>query len=150
MAYSVQKTKWSQNNPTERVKTNEQAGRLRVAYATYEANAEQSTIEMFNLPNGSRIVAGYLGHDALGSSTQLSVGFAAYTSSAGASVSADVDAYKAAAASTADQVVAFPATMAKLAMSEVDANQDGLPVTVTLAGANGTGTISCEMFYVVD
>ena len=150
MAYSVQKTKWSQNNPTERVKSNEQAGRLRVAYATYEASAEQSTIEMFNLPNGARIVAGYLGHDALGSSTQLSVGFAAYTSSAGASVSADVDAYKAAAASTADQVVAFPATMAKLAMSEVDANQDGLPVTVTLAGANGTGTISCEMFYVVD
>ena len=150
MAYSVQKTKWSQNNPTERVKTNEQAGRLRVAYATYEANAEQSTIEMFNLPNGARIVAGYLGHDALGSSTTLSVGFAAYTSSAGASVSADVDAYKAAAASTADAVAAFPATMAKLAMSEVDADQDGLPVTVTLAGANGTGTISCEMFYVVD
>ncbi len=150
MAYSVQKTKWSQNNPTERVKTNEQAGRLRVAYATYEASAEQSTIEMFNLPNGARIVAGYLGHDALGSSTTLSVGFAAYTSSAGASVSADVDAYKAAAASTADAVTAFPATMAKLAMSEVDANQDGLPVTFTLAGANGTGTISCEMFYVVD
>ena len=150
MAYSVQKTKWSQNNPTERVKTNEQAGRLRVAYATYEASAEQSTIEMFNLPNGARIVAGYLGHDALGSSTTLSVGFAAYTSSAGASVSADVDAYKAAASGNTDQVVAFPATMAKLAMSEVDANQDGLPVTVTLAGANGTGTISCEMFYVVD
>ena len=150
MASSVQKTKWSQNNPTERVKTNEQAGRLRVAYATYEASAEQSTIEMFNLPNGARIVAGYLGHDALGSSTTLSVGFAAYTSSAGASVSADVDAYKAAAASTADQVVAFPATMAKLAMSEVDANQDGLPVTATLSNANGTGTISLEMFYVVD
>ena len=150
MAYSVQKTKWSQNNPTERVKTNEQAGRLRVAYATYEASAEQATIEMFNLPNGARIVAGYLGHDALGSSTTLSVGYAAHTSSAGATVSLDVDAYKAAAASTADQVVAFPATMANLAMSEVDANQDGLPVTVTLAGANGTGTISCEMFYVVD
>jgi len=150
MAYSVQKTKWSQNNPTERVKTNEQAGRLRVAYATYEASAEQSTIEMFNLPNGARIVAGYLGHDALGGSTNLSVGFAAYTSSAGASVSADVDAYKAAAASTSDAVTAFPATMAKLAMSEVDANQDGLPITVTLAGGNGTGTISLEMFYVVD
>jgi|TARA_E500000178_G_scaffold304084_1_gene314690 hypothetical protein len=150
MAYSVQKTKWSQNNPTERVKTNEQAGRIRVAYATYEASAEQSTIEMFNLPNGARIVAGYLGHDALGSSTTLSVGYAAHTSSAGASVSADVDAYKAAAASTADAVTAFPTTMAKLAMSEVDANQDGLPVTVTLAGANGSNTISLEMFYVVD
>jgi len=94
MAYSVQKTKWSQNNPTERVKTNEQAGRLRVAYATYEASAEQSTIEMFNLPNGARIVAGYLGHDALGSSTTLSVGYAAHTSSAGATVAIDVDAYK--------------------------------------------------------
>tara|TARA_R100000084_G_C4550050_1_gene99599 strand:+ start:39 stop:491 length:453 start_codon:yes stop_codon:yes gene_type:complete len=150
MAYSVQKTKWSQNNPTERVKTNEQAGRLRVAYATYEASAEQATIEMFNLPNGARIVAGYLGHDALGSSTTLSVGYAAHTNSAGSTVSASAAAYKAAAASTADQVVAFPATMAKLAMSEVDANQDGLPVTVTLGGANGTGTISCEMFYVVD
>ena len=150
MAYSVQKTKWSQNNPTERVKTNEQAGRLRIAFATYEASAEQSTIEMFNLPNGARIVSGTLGHDALGSSTTLSVGYAAHTSSAGASVSADVDAYKAAAASTADQVVAFPSTMAKLAMSEVDANQDGLPVTVTLSNANGTGTISLEMFYVVD
>ena len=54
MAYSVQKTKWSQNNPTERVKTNEQAGRLRVAYATYEASAEQSTIEMFNLQTNER------------------------------------------------------------------------------------------------
>ena len=150
MAYSVQKTKWSQNNPTERVKTNEQAGRLRVAYATYEASAEQATIEMFNLPNGARIVSGTLGHDALGSSTTLSVGYAAHTSSAGASVSADVDAYKAAAASTADAVTAFPTTMAKLAMSEVDANQDGLPVTVTLAGANGSNTISLEMFYVVD
>lgn len=150
MAYSVQKTKWSQNNPTERVKTNEQAGRIRVAYATYEASAEQSTIEMFNLPNGARIVSGTLGHDALGSSTTLSVGYAAHTSSAGASVSADVDAYKAAAASTADAVTAFPTTMAKLAMSEVDANQDGLPVTVTLAGANGSNTISLEMFYVVD
>ena len=67
MAYSVQKTKWSQNNPTERVKTNEQAGRVRIAYATYEASAEQSTIEMFNLPNGARLLRGYLGHDALGS-----------------------------------------------------------------------------------
>ena len=93
MAYSVQKTKWSQNNPTERVKTNEQAGRLRVAYATYEASAEQATIEMFNLPNGARIVAGYLGHDALGSSTQLAVGYAAHKSSAGATVALECHAH---------------------------------------------------------
>ena len=150
MAYSVQKTKWSQNNPTERVKTNEQAGRVRIAYATYEASAEQATIEMFNLPNGARLLRGYLGHDALGSSTTLSVGYAAHTSSAGATVALDVDAYKVAAASTADAVTAFPSTMALGAFSEMDANQDGVPITVTLAGANGSNTISLCMEYVVD
>ena len=149
MAYSVQKTKWSQNNPTERVKTNEFAGRVRIAYATYEASAEQSTIEMFNLPNGARI-RGYLGHDALGSSTTLSVGYAAHTSSAGATVAADVDEYKTAAASTSDAVTALPATMALGAFSELDADATGVPVTVTLAGANGTGTISLAMEYVTD
>ena len=150
MAYSVQKTKWSQNNPTERVKTNDQAGRVRIAYATYEASAEQATIEMFNLPNGARIIRGYLGHDALGSSTTLSVGYAAHTTSAGASVALDVDEYKAAAAATADAVTALPATMALDAFAEMDANQDGVPITVTLAGANGTGTISLAMEYVTD
>ena len=150
MAYSVQKTKWSQNNPTERVKTNEQAGRVRIAYATYEASAEQATIEMFNLPNGARLLRGYLGHDALGSSTTLSVGYAAHTTSAGATVALDVDQYKAAAASTADAVTAFPATMALDAFAEMDADATGVPITVTLAGANGTGTISLAMEYVVD
>ena len=150
MAYSVQKTKWSQNNPTERVKTNEQAGRVRIAYATYEASAEQSTIEMFNLPNGARLLRGYLGHDALASSTELSVGYAAHTTSAGATVALDVDQYKVAAASTADAVTAFPATMALDAFAEMDADATGVPITVTLSGANGTGTISLCMEYVVD
>jgi hypothetical protein len=150
MAYSVQKTKWSQNNPTERVKTNEQAGRLRVAYATYEASAEQATIEMFNLPNGARLLRGYLGHDALGSSTTLSVGYAAHTSSAGATVALDVDQYKVAAASTADASNCTSSYNGIRCFAEMDANQDGVPITVTLAGANGTGTISCEMEYVVD
>jgi|TARA_R100000093_G_scaffold10683_1_gene6908 type IV secretory pathway VirB4 component len=150
MAYSVQKTKWSQNNPTERINTNEQAGRVRVAYATYEASAEQATIEMFNLPNNARIVSGWLGHDALGSSTTLSVGYAAHKTAAGATVALDVDEYKAAAASTADQVVQICATMALQAFNETDADATGVPVTVTLAGANGTGTISLLMEYVVD
>ena len=150
MAYSVQKTKWSQNNPTERVKTNEQAGRVRIAYATYEASAEQSTIEMFNLPNGARLLRGYLGHDALAGSTELSVGYAAHTTSAGATVALDVDQYKVAAASTADLVEVFPTTMALDAFAEMDADATGVPITVTLAGANGTGTISLAMEYVVD
>ena len=150
MAYSVQKTKWSQNNPTERVKTNEFAGRVRIAYATYEASAEQCTIELFNLAKGAWIIRGYLGHDALGSSTTLSVGYAAHTTSAGATVALDVDEYKAAAASTADAVTALPATMALGAFSELDADATGVPITVTLAGANGTGTISLAMEYVTD
>jgi len=150
MAYSVQKTKWSQNNPTERVKTNEQAGRVRIAYATYEASAEQATIEMFNLPNGARLLRGYLGHDALGSGTTLSVGYAAHTTSAGATVALDVDQYKAAAASTADGVTAFPATMALDAFAEMDADATGVPITVTIAGGDATNTISLCMEYVVD
>ena len=40
--------------------------------------------------------------------------------------------------------------MALDAFAEMDANQDGVPITVTLAGANGTGTISLAMEYVVD
>ena len=33
---------------------------------------------------------------------------------------------------------------------EVDANQNGMPVTVTLGGANATGTIVLSMQYVTD
>jgi hypothetical protein len=41
-------------------------------------------------------------------------------------------------------------TMALGKNAVVDANEDGLPVTVTLAGANGIGTIQLQMFYVLD
>lgn len=148
--YSVQKTKWDQNDPSEMVKTNEFGGRLRVAYGSYEASAEQSDIHMFNLPNGARILSGELVHDALGSSTTLSVGHAAYTSSASATVALDVDEYKAAAASTSITTVACAATTALGKFSVIDADENGIPVTVSLAGANGTGTIELYMVYVVD
>jgi len=152
--YSVQKTKWSQNNPTERINTNEQAGRVRIAYATLETSslAQNDVIEMFNLPNAARIVNGWLGHDALGSSTELSVGYAAHTTSAGATVALDADEYKVAAASTADAVTAFPTTMALQAFSATDADGTGVPITVTLTGANATDdkTISLTILYVVD
>jgi len=150
--YSAQKTSWSQNNPTDRVKTNEMAGRVRVAYATYEASslASGDVIEMFNLPNGARIIGGSLAHDALGASTTLSVGYAAYTDASGTAVSADATAYKAAAASTSAAKNDVVATIALGWGSEVDANQDGLPVTVTMGGAAGTGTIVLEMLYVTD
>jgi len=150
--YSVQKTKWSQNNPTERINPNEYAGRVRIAYALYEASSLSAgdVMEMFNLPNGARILEGTLTHDALGSSTTLSVGHAAYKNAAGTTVALDVDEYFAAAASTSITTVAVAATAALGRNSEVDANQDGILVTIVLAGAAATGTIELQMLYVVD
>ena len=149
--YSVQKTKWSQNSPKDFIKPNEIHGRVRIAYALYEASAVAvGTIEMFNLPNGARILSGELVHDALGGSTTASVGHAAYVNSAGTVVALDVDEYKAAAASTGVATVGVAATSALGRNSVVDANEDGIPVTVVTAGAAATGTIELTMLYVVD
>ena len=150
--YSVQKTKWDQNVPSEKIETNELAGRVRVAFAQYEAAslAINDVIQMFNLPNGARIVSGRLAHDALNSSTQLSVGYAAHTNSAGSTVALDADAYKAAASSASASAANVANTIALGENSVVDANKDGLPVSIPLTGAVASGTIQLTMFYVVD
>ena len=148
--YSVQKTKWDQNSPKTKINTREQAGRVRVAYANYVAAAEQSDIHMFNLPDDARILTMEVAHAALGSGTTLSVGYAAHTNRAGTAVAADVDEYKAAAASTSIAVTGAALTEALGRHTVTDANQDGVPVTVSLAGANGTGAISLTCTYVVD
>jgi len=150
--YSVQKTKWNQNVPSEKIDTTELAGRIRVAHAEYEAAslASGDVIEMFNLPNGARIVSGRLAHDALGSSTTLSVGYAAHNNAAGTAVSASAAAYKAAASSASAGAANVANTIALGENSVVDADKDGLPVTVTMGGAAGTNTIQLTMFYVVD
>jgi len=149
MANSIQYAKIV-SVPSVKVKTNELAGRVRVAFAEYEASAEQSTITMFVIPNGARLLSGAVSHDALATSTTLSVGFGAYVSSAAAVVALDVDAYKAAATSAAAISSVALDTMALGKNAVVDADEDGIPVTVTLAGANGTGTIQLQMFYVID
>ena len=149
MANSIQYAK-TQCTPSVKLNTNELAGRVRVAFAEYEASAEQSTITMFTIPNGARLLSATVSHDALAASTTLSVGNAAYTDADGTAVALDVDAYKAAAASTAATSSDALVTMALGKNAVVDANEDGLPVTVTLAGANGTGTIQLQMFYVLD
>jgi hypothetical protein len=149
MANSIQYAKIV-SVPSVKVKTNELAGRVRVAFAEYEASAEQSTITMFVIPNGARLLSGAVSHDALGGSTTLSVGYAAYVNAAGTTVALDVDAYKAAAASTAATSSDALVTMALGKNSVTDANEDGVPVTVTLAGANGSNTIQLQMFYVID
>tara|TARA_R110000822_G_scaffold98351_5_gene222534 strand:+ start:1714 stop:2175 length:462 start_codon:yes stop_codon:yes gene_type:complete len=149
--YSAQKTKWDQNSPKDMIKPNELAGRVRVAYASAEAaSLAVGPIEMFNLPNGARILSGELVHDALGGSTTASVGHAAYVNSAGTVVALDVDGYKAAAASTGIATVGVAATSALGRNSVVDANVDGIPITVVIAGAAATGTIELTMFWVLD
>ena len=150
--YSIQKTKWDQNVPSEKIDTTELAGRVRVAHAEYEASslASGDVIQMFNLPNGSRIVSGRLAHDALGGSTTLSVGYAAHTNAAGTAVSLSAAAYKAAGSSASATAANVANTIALGENSIVDANKDGLPVSVTLGGASADGTIQLTMMYVVD
>jgi len=149
MADSIQQAKID-STPSQKVKANELAGRVRVAFAEYEASAEQSTIHMFSIPNGARLLSGSVAYDALGSSTTISVGYAAHTKADGTTEAADVDQYKAAAASTSAESVAVLDTIALDKNAVTDANKDGVPVTVTLAGANGTGTIQLQMLYVID
>jgi hypothetical protein len=149
MANSIQYTKIV-SVPSEKVDTNELSGRVRIAFAEYEASAEQSTVTMFTIPNGARILSGSVSYDALGASTTIAVGHGAYTDSSGTTVALDVDEYKAAAASTSAATVVSADTMALGRNSVVDADEDGIPVTVTLAGADGTGTIQLQMLYVKD
>jgi aspartate 1-decarboxylase len=150
--YSVQKTNWNQTVPAVNNKTNEMGGRVRIAHGVYEASALASgdVIEMFNIPNGARLIEGSLAHDALGGSTTLSVGYAAHTDSSGTAVAAAAAAYKAAAASTSAQKVDILATLALGSGTVVDADKDGLPVSVTMGGAAGTGTIEVTIKWVLD
>ncbi len=150
--YSTQRTALTQNNPTDMVKANELGGEVRVAHGTYEASslASGDVIEMFALPDGARILQGQLAHDAMGSSTTLSVGFAAHSKADGTAVSASAAAYKAAAASTSAQIVDIVATLALLNGEEVDADENGKVVTVTMGGAAGTGSVAVTMLYVVN
>ena len=150
--YSVQKPKWNQNVPSEKIKPNETGGRVRIGYALYEASslASGDVIEMFNLPSGARILEGTLTHDAMGSSTTLAVGHGAYKNADGTDVALDADEFFAAAASTSITTVAVAATSALGRNTVIDADGDGYPVTVTMGGAAGTGTVELQMLYVVD
>ena len=149
MANSIQYAKIV-STPSVKLATNELTGRVRVAFAEYEASAEQGTINMFVLPTGARIVRSRNAHDALGGSTTLSVGHAAYVTAAGATVAADVDEYLGATASTGAVGHDVANTIALGENSVTDANEDGVTITVTMAGGNCTGTIQLSMFYVLD
>ena len=148
MANSTQYAK-TVDTPSVKISTTELHGRVRVAYADFTSAAAQETINMFKLPDGARIIGGRLNHAALGSSTTVSVGHAAYTQADGTVVALDVDEYKAAASSASATGSAIAATTALGENSLVDA-PDGLIVTATTAGANATGLITVQMTYVLD
>ena len=148
--YSVQQTN-ATADPVVKNPSNVLGGRIRVAHGVYEAAslADGSTIKMFVLPDGARLLEGSLAHDALGGGTTLSVGYAAHTTAAGAAVSASAAAYKAAAASTSAQKVDILATLALGSGTVTDTNEDGVIITATNAGT-ATGTIEVTIKYVVD
>ena len=150
--YSNQKTKWSQNVPSEKIDTNEQAGKMRIAFAdiTLASAAISDVVQMVNLPNGARIIDGYLTNAALGASTTLSVGNAAYKNAAGTTVSASATAYLAATSTSSAARTDIFATQALGANSVVNANEDGLPITATLAGGTASGVVQIAIRYVVD
>ena len=149
--YSVQRTN-TRATPITKNPANAMGGRVRIAHGVYEASslASGDVIEMFTLPDGARLIEGSLAHDALGSSTTLSVGYAAHTNAAGTAVSAAAAAYKAAAASTSAQKVDILATLALGSGTVTDTNEDGVIVTCTMGGAAGTGTIEVTIKYAVD
>ncbi len=124
MANSTQYAKTVAASPSK-ISTTELHGRVRVAYADFTSAAAQETINMFKLPDGARIIGGRLNHAALGSSTTVSVGHAAYTQADGTAVAADVDEYKAAASSASATGSAVASTTALGENSLVDA-PDGL------------------------
>ena len=148
MANSTQYAK-TVDTPSVKISTTELHGRVRVAYADFTADAAQETINMFKLPDGARIIGGRLNHAALGSSTTVSVGHAAYTQADGTVVALDVDEYKAAASSASATGSAVASTTALGENSLVDA-PEGLVITATTAGANATGLITVQMTYVLD
>ena len=148
MANSTQFTK-TLNTPSEKLDTNELHGRVRIAYADFTAAGAQETINFFKLPDGARIIGGRVNHIALGSSTTLSIGHAAYVNAAGTTVAADVDEYKVAATGANISAFNIAATTVLGENSLVDA-PDGLVITATTAGANATGKIEVQMTYVLD
>lgn len=149
--YSAQRTN-SRANPTVKNKANELGGRVRIAHGTYTAAslASGDVIEMFVLPDNARIITGFLSNAALGASTTLSVGYGAHSTAAGAAVSASAAAYLAATSTSSAAKTAIAATLALGSGVEIDANNGGQPVTVTLGGASATGAIELTIIYAID
>ena len=136
----------------------ERAGTIRVAHAEIEfSSTAVGTHRMLEIPKNARLLWGELSHDALGSSTTVSIGHtgrvdAGYNTSAGAAVTPVVAAFKAAAATTSATATPTPffASIALGRNSIVDTDDDGFVLTVVTAGAAATGTCQVTVGYVVN
>jgi len=153
--YSDVRTSTTQNDPSEFVKTNQIGGNIRVAYAQYEASATAAgdVIEMFALPHGARVISGNLHWDALGASTNLTVGHAEYVDADGTTVAADPDEFKGSTTTTSAGQAAVAASTSLGALAEVSLKSqanNAYVVTVSVGGGAATGTIDLQMLYVVD
>jgi len=149
--FSAQRTN-TRANPTVKNKANELGGRVRVAHATYTAAALASAdvIELFVLPNGARLVTGSMANAALGASTTVSIGYAAYKSSANATVALSAAAYLAATSTSSAAKTDILATLALGSGSVLDADANGVTITATIGGAAATGALEVTILYVVD
>jgi len=149
--YSAQRTNL-RSTPVVKNKANELGGRVRVAHASYTAAALQigDVIEMFVLPDNARLLNGFLTNAALGASTTLSVGYGAHKTAAGATVALSAAAYLAATSTSSAAKTSIVASLALGSGAEIDANADGQPVTVTLAGGAATGAIELTIIYAID
>ncbi len=152
--YSDQATNYNAV-PQVKNKTQDMAGRIRVAFAkvTLDALTGSGTdsVEMFRLPAGARILEGILSSAALGASTSLVVGHATYKKADGTVVPLDVDEFASTITTTSITNAAICATVALGKFTDVDCDGDGFPVTITTVGAGAaTGVVYLMMKYVLD
>jgi hypothetical protein len=149
--YSTQRTN-ALAIPTVNSEPIDLSGRVRIAHGKYTAAALQinDVIDMVLLPNGARLVSGFLAHGALGSTTSISVGYAAHKDSAKATVALDAVAYKAAASTASAAKVDILATLALGSGTVTNTDENGVAITCTLTGAAATGDIELTVLYVID
>ena len=140
-----------------------QSGKVRVAYATYTfaSSAEDTEVNLFTIPHGARLISGTLVHAALGSTTELDIGYKAINA-AGAAV-ADADKFLDGTVTTGAAKVSFLATEAlgfgnvvggdETTDVNIDCDSQGMVVTATNRDADAsvaaTGKITVIMEYAV-
>jgi len=127
------------STPVTPVLPRDSQGRVRVLYDTYEASslASGSTIQLFKIPVDARVVDFKVWHDALGTSTTLSMGD-----------TADIDRLMVSTASSSAGIISpVVADIDKFAGYVYTAES---VISLTTGGASITGTIHAYLMYVID